>query len=223
MRKVSFVCMVLIMVFVFFNSSLAKEPELQNKGKWGVSLSVSGLDDLGIGLYQGGIGFKYWRSNSFVLKSILGFSGRRSTSQSPDPDYTDTKTNQGSFGLYLGTEFHFSPDSKFSPYFYTGLNFRTSATTYHYSIPKLNPPPSRTKKRRISSNSFGLDGAVGLEYFFSKRLSLAAEYQSSLSFQTDKEKRTLVPGPGITQPRELKSTSTTIGTSTSSLILTLYF
>lgn len=223
MRKASVICMVIVLSFVFFSSSLAEGLSMENKGKWGVSLSVSGLDDLGIGLYQGGIGVKHWFSNSFVLKSILGFSGRRSTRQSPNPDYTDQKTNQGSIRLYLGTEFHFTPDSRFSPYFYTGLKFSTSATTHYYSIPKLNPPPGSTEKRRISSNSFGLDGAIGLEYFFSRRLSLAAEYQSSLIFQTDKEKRTLVPGPGITQPRELKSTSTTIGTSTSSLILTLYF
>ncbi len=74
MRKVSFACMVIMVVFIFFNFSLAKEPSLGNKVKWGVSLSASGLSNLGIGLYQGGIGIKHWCSNSFVLKTILGVS-----------------------------------------------------------------------------------------------------------------------------------------------------
>jgi len=223
MKKVSFTCMVVGTFFVLFNSSLANDPPIDNKGKLGISLSVSGLNDLRIGLYQGGIGVKHWCSNSFVLKSILGLGISSSTRQNSNPDYTDEETDEGSFSLNLGAEFHFSQDSKFSPYFYTGFNFTTTTTTTYYTIPKLNPPPGRLKKRHISSNSFGLDEAIGLEYFLSKHFSLAAEYQVGLSFQTEKEKTILVSGPGVTQRREVKSSNTTFGAKTSSLLFTVYF
>jgi len=222
MKKLSFFCMTVTMIFVLLSSCLAKEPSMDNKGKWGISLSASGLSNLGIGLYQGGIGIKHWCSNSFALKSILGVSGKRTTDFSIYPNYTDQKKNTGSFGLYLGAEFHFSQESKFSPYFYTGLNYTNTASTDYKSIP-INPPPGTQIKSHVSTNSFGLDEAIGLEYLFSKHLSLAGEYQFGLSFQREKGKSTVVPGPNVTQPPVLKRSSTTFGAKTSSLILTVYF
>jgi len=223
MRKVSLVFIVLGLSVFLLNVSAANEPPMDKKGKWGISLSTSGLSNLGIGLYQGGIGVKHWFSNGFALRTILGIGARSNTLESINPGYTDEKTTQGSFSLNLGTVFHFLQDYKFSPYFYTGTNFTTTATTYYYSIQEQNPPPGRIEKRHISTNSFGMDAGIGLEYFFNKHFSLTGEYLLSLAFQTDKDKTTVVPGPGITQPAVRKISSTTFGAKTSSLILTVYF
>ena len=211
------------MIFVLLSSCLAKEPSTDNKGKWGVSLSASGLSNLGIGLYQGGIGVKHWCSNGFALKSILGFGGERSVIQGYQ-GYTDNKTNKGNISLNFGTEFHFAQESNFSPYFYTGLNLTNSATTYYNSIPTSNPPSGTWKKRHTSTNSIGLDVAIGLEYLFSEHFSLSGEYQIGLSYQINKEARYYVAGPGVTEiTRSPSRRSTTFGAKTSSLILTVYF
>jgi len=222
MRKVSIMLVTIGLIFLFLNSCLADDSTMVHKGKWGISLSASGLSNLGIGLYQGGIGVKYWFSNGFALKTILGLSAKSKTNHSADISYTDNKINQASFSVNLGTEFHFSKDSRFSPYVYTGFNYTTTTRTEYFSIPVTNPPGWSTKQHN-STGSFGLDGTIGLEYFFNKRFSLAGEYQVGLSFQTDKIQSTRVPGPGIIQPPELKTTTTTLGTKTSSLILTVYF
>lgn len=222
MKKLSFFCMTVTMIFVLLSSCLAKEPSMDKKGKWGISLSASGLSNMGIGLYQGGIGVKHWWSNSFVLKTILGVGGSRRTNYSQRPDYTDAKINQGSFSINFGAEFHFISDSKFSPYLYTGLNFTNYSSTNYNSI-HVSSPPGTQLKDHVSANSFGLDEAIGLEYLFSKHLSLAGEYQFGLSFQREKGKSTVVPGPNITDPPVRKKSSFTIGAKTSSLILTFYF
>lgn len=222
MRKVSVVFIVLGLVALLLNVSAANEPPMDKKGKWGISLSASGLSNLGIGLYQGGIGVKHWFSEGFALKTILGLSARSRTYHSIDTLYTDNKINQATFSANLGGEFHFLKDSRFSPYFYTGLNYTTMTTT-EYSATPVTRPPGWTTKRHTSTTSFGLDGAIGVEYMFFEHLSLAGEYQVGLSFQTDKIRYTVIPGPGIVQPPELKTTITSFGTKTSSLILTVYF
>jgi outer membrane protein W len=223
MRKVSLVLVTASLIFLFLNSCLANDSTMVRKGKWGISLSASGLSNLGIGLYQGGLGVKHWFSDGLAIKSILSVYAKSSTDANPNPDYTDPKTNRESFAFYLGTEFHFSQESSFSPYFYTGINYSHNATTNYYSIPEQNPTPGMPKKRRTSTNSFGFDGAVGIEYFFGRHFSLAAEYLGGLSFETNKDERTVVSGPNISQPPELKSSSTTLSSKTSSLILTVYF
>lgn len=222
MRKLSLIFLTVGAVFLFLNTCLANDSTMVRNGKWGVSLSVSGLNNLGIGLYQGGIGIKHWFSEGFALKTILGLSAKSKTYHSIDTLYSDSKTNQATFAANLGGEFHFSKGSRFSPYFYTGLNYTTMTTTEYYATP-ITRPPGWTTKRHTSTSSFGLDGAIGVEYLFLEHLSLAAEYQVGLSFQTDKTRNTVMPGPGVIQSPELKTTTTTLGTKTSSLILTVYF
>ena len=222
MRKVSLMLVTVGLIFLFLNTCLANDSTMVRKGKWGISLSVSGLSNLGIGLYQGGIGVKHWFSEGFALKSILGLSAKSRAYHSIDTLYSDNKINQATFSANLGGELHFSKGSRFSPYFYTGFNY-TMNTTTEYSATPVSRPPGWNTKRRTSTSSFGVDGAIGVEYMFFQHLSLAGEYQVGLSFQTDKIRNTLIPGPGIVQPPELKTTITSFGTKTSSLILTVYF
>jgi len=223
MRKVSLVFIVLGLVALFLNVSLAKEPPMDKKGKWGISLSVSGLSNLGIGLYQGGIGVKHCFSDLFVMKAIFGFSVDRTTEKNWS-GYTDRIIDQGSYSLNLGPEFHFLRHSKFSPYFYSGYNRRYSSTTYHYSLPESNPTPGQLKEQHRSNSSIGVDTGIGIEYLLSKHFSLSAEYLIGFSYQVNKEERTYIPGPGITERLVMPGSSeTTFGARTSSLILTVYF
>ncbi len=224
MRKLSLIFLTVGTVFLFLNSCLANDSTMVRKGKWGISLSASGLSNLGIGLYQGGIGVKHWFSDFFALKAILGFGVNGTTEQSTSSDYTDRKVNQGSYSLNLGTEFHFLHDSKFSPYFYSGFNRTYSSITYHYSVPRLNPSPGLLKEQHSSTSSIGVDAGIGLEYVFSRHFSLSGEYIVGFSYQVNKREWIYVPGPGVTERVTMPGSSqTTFGAKTSSLILTIYF
>ncbi len=222
MRKVSLILVSAGMIFLFLNSCLANDSTLVRKGKWGISLSASGLSNLGIGLYQGGIGIKHWNSNSVAWKVILGFSVSNTTYPTPYIGYTDAKTKESKFSINPGLEFHFLKDSKFSPYVYTGFDVSYASTTNDYSIYIANP--TETIRQKHSTNtSLGLEGAVGLEYFFDKHLSLAAEYQINASYQFHREKFTVIPGQTATYYITKNYDNFNLGTKTSSLILTVYF
>lgn len=223
MRKVSLMLVTVGLIFLFLNSCLANDSTMVHKGEWGISLSANGLSDLGIGLYQGGIGVKHWFSDLVVVRAILGFSVDSRTEQNWS-DYTDRKINQGSYSLNLGPEFHFLRDSKFSPYFYAGFNRSYSSTTYHYSLPRSNPTPGLLKEQHRSTSSIGVDAGIGLEYVFSRHFSLSGEYLAGFSYQVDKQEWIYVPGPGITERVVVPGSSeTTFRAKTSSLILTVYF
>jgi len=223
MRKLSLIFLTVGTVFLFLNSCLANDSTMVRKGKWGISLSASGLSNLGIGLYQGGIGIKHWRSDNIAWKARVGFGLTSTIYPASYQGYSDAKTKQGNFSLNLGPEFHFAQESKFSPYFYTGVGISTSVTTYYYSVNILNPTPGEVTKKRTTTTSLGLDGAIGLEYFFNSHLSLAAEYQVNLSYQFYREKWTLSPGSSTTGPNTHDSDNFNFGAKTSSLILTIYF
>lgn len=223
MKKLSFLLILMSLIFLLVNSCLANDSTIVRKGKWGVSLSASGLSNLGIGLYQGGIGIKHWRSNDVAWKARVGFGLTDTFYPAQFQGMTDAKIKQANFSLSLGSEFHFAQTSKFSPYFYTGVGVSTSVTTYYYSVNITNPSPGTITKKRTTTTSLGLDGAIGLEYLFNKHLSLATEYQVSLSYQFYREKWTVSPGSGPTHPITHDSDTFNIGTRTSSLILTVYF
>ena len=222
MKKLSFVFVMVSLVFLFLNSCLASDSTIVRKGKWGVSLSASGLSNLGIGLYQGGIGVKHWSSNNTAWKARVGFGLTNTFYPAQFQGMTDAKIKQANFSVSLGPEFHFAQESKFSPYFYTGAGMSTTVNTYYYSVDISSPSPGTVTKKRTTTTSLGLDGAIGLEYLFNKRLSLAAEYQVSFSYQFYREKWTLVPGSSDTRITH-DSDTFNIGAKTSSLILTFYF
>ncbi|MFQ6032191.1 MAG: hypothetical protein ACE5K2_04640, partial [Candidatus Zixiibacteriota bacterium] len=77
--------------------------------------------------------------------------------------------------------------------------------------------------QKMSSSGFGGGILVGIEFFMGNHLSLSGEYELGLRRTTTKDKTELVGGQGVEQPKEQKSTTTDLGVSTSSLILTVYF
>lgn len=222
MKKLSFAIVMVGLILLLLNSCLASDSTMVRKGKWGVSLSASGLSNLGIGLYQGGIGVKHWFSSGFALKTTLGF-GVSSRESETAAGYTNEKLNQASISLKVGTEFHFVADSKFSPYIYTGVDLTTTGSTLYYPYLLPGPQPGDRRTQHNSSNSIGADVALGLEYFLNKRFSLTGEYQVDLTYKISKKEWTYFPGDPTRQTNGLSDWSTEFGASTSSLILTVYF
>ena len=231
MRKSVIVPFVLLLLLLFLCISSAEESGTtgdparsgeSHKGDKGLSFSVSGLSSVGIGQYEGGIGGKYWMSKKLAIISSLGVSAQKTTVTAYDVLYTDTKTSQSRFSIFAGIEDHFFIKSKISPYFGGGIRFTTSPYTRYPSIPVDHPPSGTTKKMKQSIKSFGIRGFCGIEFFFADWVSLAGQYQIDYFYQKSTVKTTLVGGQGVIQPREQKSTATTLGMGTSALVATFY-
>ncbi len=193
-----------------------------HKGDRGISFSVSGLSSVGIGQVEGGIGTKFWISNKLAIITSIGVSAYKTTMTSLYPEYTDAKYTYSRFSIFAGVEDHFFIKSKVSPYWGGGVRFSSYSSTKYSSIPVDNPPPTATKKDKESAKTFGIRGFCGIEYFFTDWVSLSGQYQIDYFYEKTTRKRTLVGGSGVTQPKEQKTTRTTLGLGTSSLVATFY-
>jgi hypothetical protein len=190
-------------------------------GKNGLRFTVQGLDDIGLGIVKGGVGFKRWMSSNMALRGDVGFEVSHWTYKSTDPLYTDAKDNNSQFSLDAGVEFHFVAGQKVSPFFGGGINFGTSTYKYEYSILKLAPPNGTYKLHKSSSSGFGAAAFLGVEFFMGKHFSLTGEYDLGLSSGTQKSKTETVGG--VNEQPEAKTTYLNLEVSSASLILTVYF
>ncbi len=192
-----------------------------HRGDKGLCFSVSGLSTVGIGQYEGGIGGKYWISNKLALVSSIGINIRSYTIDNPNTGYTKNKSSYVTFSPFVGIEDHFFVN-KLSPYLGVGVGISMSSTTTNYSIPIINPPSGIQKKEKATANSYRFRCFCSMEYFFATWVSLAGQYQMDYSYATSMRQRTLVEGPGITQPKKDKVNLTTFSTGTSVLVATFY-
>lgn len=224
MRKNLFVSGLIIGLVTFFLSLMPFEvanSEVEHP-RTGLRFTVQGLDYIGIGKVKGGIGFKAWLSDKAAVRGSFGLGLSSTTEKSTDEDLTDKKQTWNEFSFGGGLEYHPMAGKRVSPYLGAGVSFTTSTTKEEPSIHK-DHYPGTTKLYKWSSSGFGMGGLVGVEFFMGDRLSLSGEYEVGLSLSTTKYKREVVPGQGVQQPKEQKTTTSDFGVSTSSLILTLYF
>jgi hypothetical protein len=190
-------------------------------GKNGLRFTVKGLDHIGLGKVNGGVGFKRWMSSNMAFRGDVGFGASQTTKKSTDPDYTDVKDNCSQFSLDAGVEFHFVAGQKVSPFFGGGINFGTSTSKHEYSILKVAPPNGTYKTDKSSSSGFGAAAFLGVEFFMGNHFSLTGEYDLGLSSRTQKSQTETVGG--VNQQPEAKTTYFDLGVSSACLILTVYF
>ncbi|MDZ7261468.1 MAG: PorT family protein [candidate division KSB1 bacterium] len=220
MKRLLFVVLVTNLCLV--NLGFAQKTEV-GPGAKAISFTLTGLDNLGLGTIEGGMGVKYWLSTNLAVQPIVNFDLGSATRKSTDPDYTDNKRTTLSLGLTANLEWHWPLSNKISPYLGAKAGYRSSALTDELSIRKQNPPPGTTKEMKTTSSSFVVGGLVGAEFFIRDNISLAGHYQFNFNSISTTEKHTLVAGTGVTQPPEEKTSSTDLRFSTTSIILNIYF
>ena len=230
MRKSVIILVIFAFLLILVGISSAQErgkvgdptrSEESHKGDKGISFSVSGLSKVGIDQYEGGIGGKYWISRKLAIISSLGVSAER-TATSKWEGYTDEKSTESRFSVFAGVEDHFFIKNRISPYWGGGVRFSTATLVNYPPIAVNNPSPYATKKEKSCAKTFGIRGFCGIEYFFAEWVSLAGQYQIDYFYEKGTGKTILVGGPGVTQPKEQKSTRTVLGLGTSALVATFY-
>lgn len=148
-----------------------------------VLFSFNGLSFLGAGAFEGGLGGKYYLMESMAIRGSLQFL---TASESTPGTTTDGSTSATRFGLTAAAEYHLLK-TRVSPYVGAGLSFSTTSTT-----DKSNTTPQVTVKNRsagetidstlyLAGTGFGINGLGGIEFFITKEVSLAAEYQLGYS------------------------------------------
>jgi hypothetical protein len=155
-------------------------PEITSGSK-AMLFTFSGLQNIGAGEYNGGIGGKFYLMDMLALRAslLLGIANSM-TAANPGPGMTGTdgSATSWSFGFSAGAEYHFLK-TRVSPYAGIQLGL-TSTATESKSVEVGNPPAAQTITKNAGANAgmqFNVSALGGVEFFIIKELSLSAEYQ----------------------------------------------
>lgn len=179
-----------VLTLLAFSNAQSQTMDSTSGGSKALLFDFAGLSNLGANAYNGGIGGKYFFSDQTALRAMLLFGLDNRT-------FAGAKNDDIQFGLSAGLECHLPISTHASPYVGGILTAKTEDT-------KMTGATS-------TSTSVGVAGIAGVEYFFNKNISLAAEYQFGLTATNTTQ------SPGSTQ-QELE-----IGFQTANLTLGVYF
>jgi opacity protein-like surface antigen len=177
--------------------------------------TLSGLSDLGVGGYNGGLGLLYYLSDDLGLTVGLGFSTSSTTTKAPagsgKPDKDST-----SLGLTLspGVRFNIASSGPIVGYVGVGVLVGISSET------TKNADHISDKKVESSSTRIGAGVTVGAEWFAWSNVSLGASY--SLAFTTSSGKTKTTSG-GTTTEQDAPSTTTIATTPSGAFTLSIYW
>jgi opacity protein-like surface antigen len=174
--------------------------------------TLRGLDSLGVGGYNGGLGLLYYLSDDLGLTVGLGFS--TTTTKAPgDTGKPDEKKSSLGLTLSPGVRFNIASSGPVVGYVGVGVLVGISSET------TKNPKGVKAEKVEKSSTSIGAGVTVGAEWFAWSNVSLGASY--SLAFTTSSGKTTETTSGDKTTKQDA---STTIATTPSgAFTLSIYW
>jgi hypothetical protein len=214
MKRVLFVVLVLA-----FTIGVTQAAEIDTKaGTKQLVFQFSGLSNLGLNTYNGGIGMRYYLSDGMALRPglVFGLSGNTVKAASGN---TDHKTGSASLGFNVVGEKHLSGPASVSPYVGVGASFLSTSTVDEPSVP-TSPPTDTVTKTTVSQWSVGGLGVIGFEWAFTQSVTLGGEYQVSLVYGSGKTEAEITGRPKATANDH---SSLSAGFGTASVFLSVAF
>jgi hypothetical protein len=201
MKTVSF-----LLCFLLFASVASSQSEPEFLKTKCLSFNFNGFN---LGTIGGGIGGKMWTSNATAYTLSIGGSFYSNNTEA-NAQTTEGKESSSFVQIQAGFEQHTDLGSGFSPYF-AGIafgSFLTQKQTY------ARPLPGPGDEFNQTTNSVGAMVGFGVEYWLTKRISVAGQqlFQASYRFGNQTSN---------SQTRNTSGFSTNLGTS--ALILSIYF
>jgi outer membrane protein W len=203
-------------------------------GSKAVLFSFGGLSFLSAGTFDGGLGGRYYLSESMSVRAGIQFtSASQTTSANPGTIQVgaDGRASATVMGLEGAAEWHMGK-GRVMPYVGLGAAFSTTSTDSKpviVGLPPLTQPETKNATGGLTVNgttyrggtSFQIFGLAGVEFFLYKELSLAAEYQ--LGYTTTSRKDQEVTSGGTTTTTKVGSASNIGITNSGVLTLSVYF
>ena len=198
-RFLWFLCPVFLLVFFLTGSTaIAQQCDLlgAKKGDKALSFNFNGFN---IDKFYGGVGGKYWTSNTIVLSGSMNFgfdySKDKDTSREHD-DYLPfeskaklplkSKAKSQDMSFTIGLEKHLYACSRISPYwgFNGTINYKHETTTEpeltgyssHYEDGTYTYITKYISRHEKKSISFASGIMFGIEYWVLKNISLTGQY-----------------------------------------------
>lgn len=189
-----------LIVFVTLHSSILAQqetiPDSLLQGYKALTFSFSGF------YLGGGLGGKYWLDNNYNIRLTLTGSYRNDTDdrQLQSPSSYNYYSSSSAIGIDIGLARKFLATRALFPYL--GIAARINQSWYKEEMVYI----SRTEIEKHTQTRFGGSLFVGIEYWFTESMSFSGEQSISVSYY-----------------KYADSKSFSIGNSTSSLLLSIYF
>ena len=180
------------------------------------------FDQFSLNALTAGVGGKYWFNSSVALRGAFRFNVE-AIEDDIDTDETSGRSAIG-FGFSLVAERH-NPDlvnvQRVSPYLAGGMRFDVSGFSESTQYPLGND--LQEVEFDGSQLSFSVLAGLGVEYRFSRRVSLAGEHVFAATIERiSRDRREQFRDlPDVEQSVDQRAFR--LGTGTSSLILSVYF
>jgi len=210
----------LIFAAVFLTASMLCA---QNKdsARGGSHAVVFDFDNLSLDSFEGGAGFKYWKSSRTAFTAKLRFTADK-TDKKKSEQLMGEKNSLLRAGIDFGFERHVKIHTKISPYWgaAAGAGYERIenelipseyADRFSYGLNYNNG----TKTELIS---FMLECSFGIEFFLLDEISIAGQYSIGAVYKFGKEK---IVSNIVDDSRRISELNT--GISSSSFILSIYF
>jgi hypothetical protein len=168
-----------------------------------------GFNGLNLSSPEGGdVGGKYWLPGNRAL--VLGLLGRASRNRYDNSDSTlqDGESSTYHVGILAGLEQHADLGGRLSPYV-TGVSSARFSISRYYAT-----SPNGTSATRGRTLFLEFSGGAGLEWWFTRRLSLTGQQLLNAKYHIGKEQ--------YDGDREQKFHGFSLGLGTSSLMLNVY-
>jgi len=172
-------------------------------GDKGLIFTLYGLNNLGAGEFNGGIGGKYFFMDNHAVRFGIGFL----TGSEEDP--AGNKDEASAFSIYPAYLFHFATPNSVTAYTGIEVGFVTGSTEYK---------PALGTSSKSSTTMFSIGVLLGVEWFAWEHVSLGAEYQLGYMSQTEK-----VTPPGGTEQETKTSGFGTVAMNGTAFRITFYF
>ena len=176
MRKLLIVAVGLLTV-----ASLVQAAEVETtKGTRQLVFGFSGLSDLGVTTYEGGLAVRHYLNDGVAIKPGLQFNlGSRTTE--PEGEEKD-KVNDTGFGVNCILEKHLTGATKsISPYLGVGAGL-------HMNKHKVEPGEDNATVMTTTMFDLGVMGVIGFEWAFADGMSLGAAYTAGVDIGSGKIK-----------------------------------
>ena len=191
-------------------------------GSRALLFDFQGLDNLGVGSFEGGIGLRWYLKDGLALRPAVGYGWQedeRDPYEQNDIQYSGAKQSSDLFELTLVLEKRLPAHGAVAPYLGIGFEVQSSTYSTRNAIP-ADPPDGIAIKQVRKRRGWGALAVVGFEYAVLPAVTLGGEYRLSY-LRTTGETKYYRQGEPVEERDD--GTRQSLGTTTASLFLAVAF
>jgi len=137
---------------------------------------VYGVDNLGLGTFDGGFGFRYFLGSHWALRPGFSYAGYTDTREADSDGRNGRVVDSDEYEADVVLEYHLEPRGRLSSYWGVGFSLMTGEEETAYSV-----PDSLIRGDYVDAgqeeDSWSVLGVLGVQWEATQNIHLGCEYQ----------------------------------------------